>query len=285
MSSDLKNIVEAVLMVSDTAVTVVKIQSLFERGSQPSAEEIKQEIQALQKDCENRGVELHKAGSGYRYQTNEKYADWIRKLQATRPPRMSRALLETLAIIAYRQPVTRGDIEEIRGVGVTTEIMQRLLEREWIKEVGVRDVPGHQALFGTTAKFLSYFDLESLKELPPLMQERELGEIARGMDTPPPPELLEAMQKQGQQDVFLQQADSASLETLKVNSQQADSPPADSGEGDELYSEADSAGEFASETNPALETEPDAEIKQHQPEATAPELVEPESVEKALTDS
>ena len=147
MSGELKNIVEAVLMVSDSPLTVARIQGLFERDSQPSADEVKQALRQLQQECEERGLELRKIGSGYRYHSRQKYASWIRKLHATRPPKLSGALLETLAIIAYRQPVTRGDIEEIRGVGVTTEIMRRLLERGWIKEVGVRDLPGHPALF------------------------------------------------------------------------------------------------------------------------------------------
>ena len=194
MSAELKNIVEAVLMVSDSPLSVARIQGLFEDGAQPSADEVKEALRRLQQECEARGVELRKIGNGYRYQSRHQYAHWIGKLHATRPPRLSRALLETLAIIAYRQPVTRGDIEIIRGVGVTTEIMRRLLEREWVKEVGVRDIPGHPALFATTPEFLSYFDLESLKDLPPLPEERPLGEIAGEvageMNAPFPPELL-----------------------------------------------------------------------------------------------
>lgn len=201
MPGDLKNIVEAVLLVSDSPLTVARIQGLFERGSQPSADEIRQAIGELQQGCEERGVALRKVGNGYRYQTRRKYADWIGKLHAIRPPRLSRALLETLAIIAYRQPVTRGDIEQIRGVGVTTDIMRRLLEREWIAEVGVRDLPGHPALFGTTAKFLSYFDIESLKDLPPLAPEREFSEIAREMDMPLPPELQASSQDTARPEV------------------------------------------------------------------------------------
>ena len=129
----------------------------------------------------------------------------MRKLLSGRPPRLSRAQLETLAIIAYRQPVTRGEIEDIRGVSVSPEIMQRLQEREWIKQVGVRDTPGRPALFGTTPEFLAYFSLESLNELPPLMEQRDFGEISRDLDVPLPPEVLEAMEAglvENQQDVF-----------------------------------------------------------------------------------
>jgi segregation and condensation protein B len=210
MNSELKNIIEAVLMVSDTPLSVAKIQSVFDKETVPDAEEIKSAITALQEDCESRAIELRKIGSGFRFQTRIEYADWIRKLQAGRPPRMSRALLETLAIIAYRQPVTRGDIEEIRGVSVSSEILQRLLEREWVKQVGVRDTPGRPALFGTTPEFLSYFNLRSTSELPPLMDQRELGDIARGLSTPLPPEVLAALEgisdsgasEDSQQDVF-----------------------------------------------------------------------------------
>ena len=114
-----------------------------------------------------------------RFQTRERLAPWLRKLNEGRPPRYSRALLETIAIVAYRQPVTRGDIEDIRGVAVSTEIMRTLQERDWIKQVGVRDAPGHPALYGTTPAFLAYFNLESLKELPALIEQRDLELIAR----------------------------------------------------------------------------------------------------------
>ncbi|NKB65411.1 MAG: SMC-Scp complex subunit ScpB [Gammaproteobacteria bacterium] len=200
MNDELKNILEAVLLVSDAPVSIAKLQGLFEDDVQPPVEEIKAAILSLQEDCEKRGVELRKIGNGYRYQNKVKYADWVRKLYSIRPPKLSRALLEILAIIAYRQPVTRGDIEEIRGVSVSADIIQKLQEREWIKQIGVRDLPGRPALFGTTVEFLSYFNLESLKELPSLMQERELGTIARELETPLPPEVLEALEKKSNDD-------------------------------------------------------------------------------------
>ncbi len=194
MSNDLKNIIEAVLLASESAVNVARIQSLFEEDATPEAALIKECLEELKKDCEGRGIELAKVGSGYRFQTQEKYADYLRKLHAAKPPKLSRALLETLAIVAYRQPVSRGDIEEVRGVAVSSEIMQRLIDREWVKQVGVRDVPGRPALFGTTPEFLSYFNLESLKDLPSLMEQRELGQIAGEMETPLPPEVLAALE-------------------------------------------------------------------------------------------
>ena len=199
MSDDLKNIVEAVLLAAESPLTVSRIQSLFGKSARPEAAEVRACIEQLQADCENRGVELKKISGGYRYQTREKYADYLRNLHAVKPPRLSRALLETLSIIAYRQPVTRGDIEEVRGVTVSPEIMQRLIEREWVKQVGVRDVPGRPALFGTTAEFLSYFNLESLKDLPALMEQRDLGEIAGEMETPLPAEVLAALESKDEE--------------------------------------------------------------------------------------
>jgi len=193
MSADLKNLLEAVLLASDAPLGVARLQGLFARDAAPSADAVKQALAELQADCDGRGIELRKIGGGYRYQSRPRYAEWIRKLHAARPPRLSRALLETLAIIAYRQPVTRGDIEEIRGVGVSPDIMRRLVERGWVAEVGARDVPGHPALFATTREFLSYFNLESLQELPPLSAEREFGEVAAELDAPLPPELLAAL--------------------------------------------------------------------------------------------
>ena len=125
---------------------------------------------------------MRRIGKGWRYQTKEKYSPWLRKLGGNKTPRYSRALLETLSIIAYRQPVTRGDIEEIRGVGVSSDTIRTLEERDWVVQIGHRDVPGRPALFGTTQGFLEYFNMTSLRELPELMDKRELGEIAKDMN-------------------------------------------------------------------------------------------------------
>lgn len=181
-------------MVSDVPLGVSKIQGVFNKKLAPQAAEIHEAIDQLSKDYEGRSIEIRKIGNGYRIQTAPQYAEWIRKLLAGRPPRLSRAQLETLAIIAYRQPVTRGDIEEIRGVAVSPEIMQRLLERDWIKQVGVRDVPGRPTLFGSTPEFLAYFNLESLAELPPLMEQRDFSEIASDLNITLPPEVMHALE-------------------------------------------------------------------------------------------
>ena len=175
----LKNIVEAAILAAEAPITVPQLQGLFPEDASPEREEIQQAIDSLIEEWENRGVELRRVGKAWRFQTRQQFAPWLRKLNEGRPPRYSRALLETLAIIAYRQPVTRGDIEDVRGVAVSSEIMRTLQEREWVKQVGVRDVPGHPALYGTTNEFLGYFNLESLRELPALIEQRDLETIAR----------------------------------------------------------------------------------------------------------
>ncbi len=255
MSNDLKNIIEAVLLAADSPVNVARIQSLFEEDATPEAAQIKECIEELKKDCEERGVELRKIGSGYRFQTREKYADYLRKLHASKPPRLSRALLETLAIVAYRQPVSRGDIEEVRGVTVSSEIMQRLVDREWIKQVGVRDVPGRPALFGTTPEFLSYFNLESLKDLPSLMEQRELGEIAGEMETPLPPEVLAALETSDEEGEAENEGE-VSAEDVSDDESNTDEPAPDESDGAEV--EITEVAESDKDTN-MVTTEDDAD--------------------------
>ena len=271
MNNELKNIIEALLMVSDVPVGVSKIQGLFDNNAAPEAAEIKEAIEELNKDCELRSVEVKKIGSGYRFQTKPQYAEWIRKMQAGRPPRLSRAQLETLAIIAYRQPVTRGDIEEIRGVAVSGEIMQRLMEREWIKQIGVRDVPGRPALFGTTPEFLSYFSLESLGELPPLMDQRDFGDIARDMDIQLPPEVLSALHGDGpetQSDMFVEKDDvededdfteSAELNTT-ADSQQSKSETMEVEQAEYDVNDDENISEIDSELNGETAVQTDADL-------------------------
>ena len=269
MNNELKNIIEALLMVSDVPVGVSKIQGLFDNDAAPEAAEIKEAIEELNKDCELRSVEVKKIGSGYRFQTKPQYAEWIRKMQAGRPPRLSRAQLETLAIIAYRQPVTRGDIEEIRGVAVSGEIMQRLMEREWIKQIGVRDVPGRPALFGTTPEFLSYFSLESLGELPPLMDQRDFGDIARDMDIQLPPEVLSALHGDGpetQSDMFVEKDDEEddSTESEELNttadSQQSESETMEVERAEYDANDDDNISEIDSELNGEIAVQTDADL-------------------------
>jgi segregation and condensation protein B len=175
---ELRNIIEAALLVAGRPLTVDRLMALFPEDSCPARDDVHAALDAVEAGCEGRGIELQRTGDGYRLQTRERYAEWLARLYEERPQRYSRALLETLSIIAYRQPVTRGEIEDIRGVAVSSEIVKTLLTREWIKQVGVRDVPGKPALYGTTRGFLEHFNLRSLSELPPLAELRDVDKIA-----------------------------------------------------------------------------------------------------------
>ena len=162
----IKNIVEAVLMVADSPMTINKIITLFDEQERPQAKVIRDVLVELQHEYRERGVELKEVASGFRFQVKQDYAPWIKRLYEERPRRYSGALMETIALIAYRQPITRAEIEEIRGVAVNAQIMKTLTERGWITVVGHRDVPGKPALLGTTNLFLDYFNLKRLDQLP-----------------------------------------------------------------------------------------------------------------------
>lgn len=172
-----KHIIEAALFAAAEPLSAERLLQLFDGRSQLGVAEIKSILAELEKDYRVHGVELKQVASGYRFQAKEEYAPWLQRLWEKKPPRYSRALLETLALIVYRQPITRGEIEQVRGVAVSTDIMKKLLEREWIKIVGQRDVPGKPAMFGTTKAFLDYFNLKSLSELPPLDELVDLDKI------------------------------------------------------------------------------------------------------------
>jgi len=176
---ELKNIVEAALLASGEPLTIDALCGLFGKGEEeaPPKEEIREAIKALQEEYEDRGIQLKEVASGFRVQVGENMSPWLQKLWEERPPRYSRALMETLAIIAYRQPLTRGDIEDIRGVAVSTNIIRSLLDRQWIRPVGQRDVPGRPTLYATTKQFLDYFGLKKLEELPPLAELAELDPV------------------------------------------------------------------------------------------------------------
>lgn len=181
----IKNIVEAALLAAARPLSINELDDLFalpEPQPRPSRDEIRQALDALQTEYAVRGVELKQVGSGFRIQVRQDCEPWIARLWQEKPPRYSRALLETLAIIAYRQPITRGEIEEIRGVSVSANITRTLQEREWVKVVGHRDVPGKPALFGTTREFLDYFNLKSLDELPTLAELKDLDSLYPELD-------------------------------------------------------------------------------------------------------
>ncbi|GAB3041488.1 MULTISPECIES: SMC-Scp complex subunit ScpB [Oleiagrimonas] len=173
----LKNILEAALLASSTPMSIARLSALFDEDEKIANSEIGKAVEALREDCEGRGVELVEVASGFRYQVRQDVYEWVAKMWTERPSRYSRALLETLALIAYRQPITRGEIESVRGVTVSSSIIKTLEEREWIRLVGHRDVPGRPGLYGTTREFLDYFNLRSLDELPSLAEIRDMEEF------------------------------------------------------------------------------------------------------------
>ncbi len=175
--TSLKSILEAVLLASGEPLSLETLATVFSDEERPSNTEISKSLEALSDDYAERGLELKEVASGFRIQVREDANPWVARLWEDRPQRYSRALLETLSLIAYRQPITRGDIEEVRGVSVRTNIVRTLQEREWIRVVGHRDVPGKPALFGTTKVFLDYFNLASLDDLPSLAEIKDMGSI------------------------------------------------------------------------------------------------------------
>ncbi len=194
----IRNVIEAALLAAGRPLSLDVLVGLFqpvgqaqeqaEDGSQtvvtiepsagsPGRDDVRAALDALMVDYRERGIELREVSSGYRIQVRPDYAEALRPLWSERPARYSRALLETLALIAYRQPITRGEIEDIRGVSVSSSIVKTLLEREWVRVVGHRDVPGKPAMYGTTRQFLDYFSLKTLAELPTLAEIRDIDEI------------------------------------------------------------------------------------------------------------
>jgi segregation and condensation protein B len=180
--TSLKHILEAVLLAADEPLEQKALAALFEESERPGDAELGQALEELAEDYAERGLELRQVASGYRIQVREEVNHWVQRLWEERPQRYSRALLETLALIAYRQPITRGDIEEVRGVSVRSNIIRTLQEREWIRVVGHRDVPGKPALFGTTKAFLDYFNLESLDDLPSLAEIKDMDAFEPELD-------------------------------------------------------------------------------------------------------
>lgn len=172
----LKEIIEAALFSVGEPLSLARIQGLFLEGEQPSVNEIKAALELIKAEYETRIIQLKEIASGYTFQVKQEYSPWIQRLWEEKPAKYSRATLETLIIIAYRQPITRAEIEEIRGVAVSSHIMKSLLERNWIRVVGHRDVPGKPGLYATTKAFLDYFNLTSLDDLPALPEIQQMAE-------------------------------------------------------------------------------------------------------------
>lgn len=191
---DLAPLLEAFLLASGKPQSLERLFELFEEAERPEPAVFKKALELLRKSCNGRAFELKEVASGYRLQIREDYAPWVGRLWEERPQRYSRALLETMALIAYRQPITRGEIEDVRGVAVNSNITKTLLEREWIRVVGYREVPGRPAMFATTKAFLDHFNLKSLDQLPPLAELREMEpEPLLDPDDAPVPAHLQAL--------------------------------------------------------------------------------------------
>jgi segregation and condensation protein B len=175
--SYVRNVIEAALLAAGTPLPVAELTRLFEDSARPSAQQVRAALAALAAEYSGRGIELKETASGFRIQVRRELAAEISRLWPERAARYSRALLETLALIAYRQPITRAEIEAVRGVAVNPNIIRTVIERNWVRVVGHRNVPGHPELLGTTREFLDYFGLQSLDELPPLAEVRAMDDV------------------------------------------------------------------------------------------------------------
>ncbi|KEI72230.1 SMC-Scp complex subunit ScpB [Endozoicomonas elysicola] len=212
---ELSLILEAAIMASSRPLNIEQLAALFPEEDRPDGNEIREALVVVSEACEGRAFELKQVASGFRFQVRQQMAPWIGGLWDEKPQRYTRALLETLALIAYRQPITRGEIEDIRGVSVSSNIIRTLQEREWVRVVGHRDVPGRPAMFATTRQFLDYFNLQNLNELPPLSEIRDLEEIAKSLEIPP--EIAEALAQAGG---TLEQPELEDQEVIKERSAQ-----------------------------------------------------------------
>jgi len=187
-AEQIKRIVEAAILVAEGPLDRDGMLALFDEEERPSKQDLSKYLEQLADEYEGRGIFLKEVASGFRFQARSELGSWVSRLWQEKPPRYSRAILETLALIAYRQPITRGEIEEIRGVSVSSHIVKSLLERNWVRVVGHRDVPGRPAMFATTKQFLDYFDLKSLEDLPSLAEIRDLDKLNEELaltDVPP----------------------------------------------------------------------------------------------------
>ena len=178
MNSDfIKKIIEGALLAAGKSLDITHLENLFDEEERPPRDQIRAALEEIEVDTRGRGFALKQTASGYRFQVEQELAPWVNKLWEEKPKRYSRAMLETLSLIAYRQPLTRGDIELVRGVAVSSDIIRTLMEREWVRVVGHRDVPGKPALYATTKRFLDYFNLKSLDHLPALSEIKDLTDL------------------------------------------------------------------------------------------------------------
>ncbi|HCV37258.1 SMC-Scp complex subunit ScpB [Pseudomonas vlassakiae] len=216
---DLASLIEAFLLASGKPQSLERLYELFEEAERPEPKVFKKALEVLAKSCAGRAFELKEVATGYRLQIREDFAPWVGRLWEERPQRYSRALLETMALIAYRQPITRGEIEDVRGVAVNSNIIKTLMEREWIRVVGYREVPGRPAMFATTKAFLDHFNLKSLDELPALAELREMEpQPVLDPDDAPVPAHIQALADAslGDEEVQVEPKEETSFRSLLV---------------------------------------------------------------------
>lgn len=266
----IRQIVEGLLLTAGKPLTLDKIAEIFTKEELPEREVLKTALEEIEKSCEGRGFELKKVASGYRLQVRQELSDWIGRLWEEKPQRYSRALLETLAIIAYRQPITRGDIEKIRGVAVSSSIVRTLLERDWVRVVGHRDVPGRPAMYASTREFLDYFNLQNLNELPALTDIRDMEGLNQELtleEEKPEGNVLEFPSAAADDDEVIV-ADEEELAAAAIGTRSIDEilgikqePENDEEDQDELFEDSE-VPEEPEETDSKVEEEP-AEVEEN----------------------
>lgn len=241
--SYLKNVIEAALLAAGRPVPVSELAQMFDEQSRPTPKELRALLEQLSADYEGRGVAIKETATGYRFQVRTEFALEVSRLWPDRPKKYSRALLETLALIAYRQPITRAEIENVRGVAVNPEIVKTLMERNWVRVVGHRDVPGHPELLGTTAEFLDYFSLKSIEDLPPLAELKSLTDL--NLQLPLPGTSTDApnaeASAEASAEALTDSGEVAVVPSLEDSADKLDASPDDDGDDEELTAPGSSA--------------------------------------------
>ncbi|CTP85238.1 hypothetical protein XTPLMG730_1065 [Xanthomonas translucens pv. phlei] len=272
----INRIVEAALLAANQPLPLAQLHGLFPEDEPAPPGSIERALEQLREACAGRGVELVEVASGFRYQVNSEVHPWVARLWTERKTRYTRATLETLALIAYRQPITRGEIEQVRGVAVSSNIIQALEEREWIRVVGHRDVPGKPALFGTTKGFLDYFGLKRLDELPPLSELKDIGELEPQLQldraTLPVGDLAQAGADADKPAADADAADAASDDDATSDLETASDSDAAQADGDSAAAAhaADATAAAASDSHTERDTDADATTADASSPDTAP---------------
>jgi segregation and condensation protein B len=227
----IRNVIEAAMLAAGRPLQLAEFAQLFEEGGRPSNAELRTALKSLEAEYEGRGIELKETGNGFRIQVRREVGAEIGRLWPERPPRYSRAMLETLALIAYRQPITRAEIESVRGVAVNPQIIKAMQERNWVRVVGTRDVPGRPELLGTTREFLDYFGLKTLDDLPPLAQLQAMGDFNLQLDLAGTPTAVEASHATAEPSIIEEgDPDSASVDDDSRDEEELSTAPQATGE-------------------------------------------------------